>query len=147
MAYLIKHEKNQVSNKLILGKLNCLLLKKGQKVNCRRVLSQLTLQLKTLDRDTLSYTNKSLSNNLVRFIIKVRKKGKFKQEIPFLLGSNLLIYSSTIRLLFRILKKNRQASFHLAFFNELNESFKNQGLLRKQVTDLNRLVILNRKFI
>jgi len=153
VSYLVKQDLKPLSDKLIINNFNKLLLKKGRRTNSRKVLFDLLYNLKSGNkalnqRNSLGFFFEALSNILVRFVIKHRKKGKLKQEIPFPLNKDSIIYGTTIRLLVQVLKKTpRSSSFHLVLLKEMLESYKNQGLLKKKVSELNKVVIKNRKFI
>jgi len=153
MLYLVKKDSKLSVDKLVINNFNKLLLKKGQRVNSRRIMFNLLNNLKIdgkvlQQRDSLNFFFEALSNILVRFVIKHRKKGKLKQEIPFVLNKDSATYGTTIRLLVQVLKKgSRNASFHSVLFKELLDASKNQGVLKKKVSELNKVVIKNRKFI
>ena len=80
MLYLVKKDSKLSVDKLVINNFNKLLLKKGQRVNSRRIMFNLLNNLKIdgkvlQQRDSLNFFFEALSNILVRFVIKHRKKG------------------------------------------------------------------------
>jgi ribosomal protein S7 len=145
--------KNYNSNlfKLILKILNNKLLKCGKNTQSKKILINVIKELKInrnlSDRNMLLFFETTLKKVFVRFIIKRRKKGKMSQEIPVPLNNITSIYSNTIQLLLKDIRKQAGNSFHLLLMKELLDIQKNQGSVKKRIMDLNKVVIKNRKFI
>jgi len=145
--------KNHNSNlfKLILKILNNKLLKCGKNTQSKKILINVIKELKInrnlSDRNMLLFFETTLKKVFVRFIIKRRKKGKMSQEIPVPLNNITSIYSNTIQLLLKDIRKQTGNSFHLLLMKELLDIQKNQGSVKKRIMDLNKVVVKNRKFI
>jgi len=148
--FLKKNFKNPVISLLSL-KLEFLLLKKGQKVNSKKILYNLLYKIKLNDklynRNILNFYKDSLNNVLLCFIIKKRKRGKRLFEIPMILNSKKSVYLNTLRNILQILRKNKGNSFDLLLLKEFYDSRENQGKIKNFALDLNKIVLKNRKFL
>lgn len=136
---------------LILKKFNTKILKKGKRNPGDQILLSFIKQIKSdkdLDnRNVMELFNIVLQNVLIRFTIKMRKKGKVTQEIPVPIQNVESVYSNTIKLLIKHLISQKNSSFENLFLREFHDILKNQGLLKKKVNNLNKVIIKNRKYI
>lgn len=136
---------------LILRKFQKKVLIQGKYNTSNKIFIKTLLQLKSStsfsNRNITELYEKILFNVLVRFVIKFRKKGKITQEIPVPLNSLDKVYGNTVKLIIKNLRNQKGKSIDKIFINEFSDIFKNQGLLKKRVNDINKIVVRNRKFI
>lgn len=84
---------------------------------------------------------------LIRFSIKERRRGKNKELIPVPLESDLAIYSKSINFLLNNLRKQKGKHFSNLLIKELNDLIEDKGIVKKNVTDFNKLILDNKKSI
>ena len=148
---LKKSKTDKLFNNQFLMVLLGLLTKNGKRSKSKKILLDtlydFKLNSKTLDRNFISFLDSSLQNILFRFVFKYRRKGKNKEIIPVPLNSDEIVYINTIRFLLKNLRKFKGNFFSKKLLNELEESSKNSGLVKKEIMSLNKLVIANRKFM
>jgi ribosomal protein S7 len=148
---IIIKDYNSYFFRLIFKKIITKVLKGGEKNKRRILLLNVFKQLKNnsglSDRNIVQLYFKILNNILVRFKIKVRKKGKVSEEIPVPIISTDQMYSMTIHLLIGILRNQKGRSFDNLLSSEILDILKNQGLCKKRIILLNKVIIKNRKYV
>ena len=151
MSYKYKNY-NDFLYYLILKKFNNKVLRDGKRNKSDKIFIKTFAQLKSDSlvlntRNIVELYEKILANIAVRFVIKFRKKGKSVQEIPVPLNSSDKVYSNTIKLIIKNFRSQKGKSFDQIFINEFKDILNNQGVLKKRVNEINKIVIKNRKFI
>jgi hypothetical protein len=120
MSTLLKKRSLNKLDFLFISKLNFLLLNSGRQNVSGKLLVSIIKNFKNNNkklnnRDFLIFFEKVLNNILCRFIIKKRSKGKLSQDIPIPIYNNDMLYSSTIRNLLKILRKNKESNTKLLY--------------------------------
>ena len=142
---------NKSFHSLILQKFNKKMLKQGKQNISDSVFLKMIFELKLNkdfnDRNVIRLYESFLLNVLIRFKIKFRKKGKVSQEVPVPIKDIQGVYQNTIAFLIKNFRNSKGSSLDKIFIKEVLDILKNQGSIKKQVLDLNKIVIKNRKHL
>ena len=130
--------------KLLLG-----LIKKGNRSAVRKIIYKILLDFKKTSskKNLIVLLPQLIDKILIRFSIKERRRGKNKELIPVPLESDLAIYSKSINFLLYNLRKQKGKHFSNLLIKELNDLIEDKGIVKKNVTDFNKLILDNKKSI
>ena len=130
--------------KLLLG-----LIKKGNRSVVRKIIYKIFLDFKKTSskKNLIVLLPQLIDKILIRFSIKERRRGKNKELIPVPLESDLAIYSKSINFLLNNLRKQKGKHFSNLLIKELNDLIEDKGIVKKNVTDFNKLILDNKKSI
>ncbi len=130
--------------KLLLG-----LIKKGNRSAVRKIIYKILLDFKKTSskKNLIVLLPQLIDKILIRFSIKERRRGKNKELIPVPLESDLAIYSKSINFLLNNLRKQKGKHFSNLLIKELNDLIEDKGIVKKNVTDFNKLILDNKKSI
>lgn len=138
-------------NTLFFKRLSSLLLKDGKLSVSNKILNKFLYSLKFNDklsnRDIVNFMELVLKEISLDFIIKSRKKGKVREQIPVKLMSPEKIEINTFRFLLKILRKQKNKNFQEKMLTEFMDVLEGRGQLRKEKLAFDKLVNDNRKFI
>jgi len=125
-------------------KLQKALLVSGGKVKSSLILASTLKTITKLKKNSGNSLELALENISPYFILKSRKRGKKINQIPVPIFGKSKRFAYSSRNIIKSSKKHKGLSFKEKLSKELIDSSLGQGFSKKNLQEINRLILLNR---